>query len=427
MVIPDSVTSIGNGVFGGCSRLTSITVDSNNPAYDSRNNCNAIIRKSDNTLIAGCKNTVIPDSVTSIGYEAFSDCSGLRSITIPDSVTSIGYEAFSGCSGLTSVTIGSGLSSIGQYAFYRCSKLSSVTIPDSVTSIGNTAFQECSNLTLVSLPALFREKINLIGIPSTCEVIFRPLWDECTKSSNWAGTNASTRYMNILSPGLSNSEFKNRVNWIKNTRQCNCAHVFITNKGDGEYSGYSPYGNPSGSGAFGYAVAYTGIDKTYTNEMTSRIKYLYEQGLGIVLWLMADDSTDWANDLSRGATMTKYCADIKSLGWFNYASTVVIGLEVEEYWNNETTINTLISTLRKYYTGKIGVHHGSNSYSLGKNADIHFVQLNPGQSNSAIRSYVNTVKNATGKPVNMFELERNPDRTRSQVALDAGAYGVGNW
>ena len=76
-------------------------------------------------------------SVTSIGENAFSLCSGLTSITIPNSVTSIGNSAFSGCSGLTSVTIPNSVTSIGEWAFWGCSGLTSVTIPNSVMSIGN--------------------------------------------------------------------------------------------------------------------------------------------------------------------------------------------------------------------------------------------------------------------------------------------------
>ena len=101
--IPNSVTSIGSFAFFNCSSLTSIVVESGNSVYDSRNNCNALIETATNTLIKGCQNSIIPNSVTSIRYHAFSGCSGLTSITIPNSVTSIGYLAFNGCSGLTSV------------------------------------------------------------------------------------------------------------------------------------------------------------------------------------------------------------------------------------------------------------------------------------------------------------------------------------
>ncbi|MCQ2278802.1 MAG: leucine-rich repeat domain-containing protein [Bacteroidales bacterium] len=140
VTIPNSVTSIGYEAFFGCSGLTSIIVESGNTYYDSRNNCNAIIETNTNKLIAGCKNTIIPNSVTSIGSDAFGGCSGLTSVTIPNSVTSIEDHAFSGCSGLTSVTIPSSVTTIGGGAFAYCSGLTSVTIPNSVTSIGYYAF-----------------------------------------------------------------------------------------------------------------------------------------------------------------------------------------------------------------------------------------------------------------------------------------------
>ena len=150
--IPNSVTSIGKYAFSRCTGLTSIIVENGNSLYDSRNNCNAIIETATNTLIVGCKNTTIPNSVTSIGSNAFYGCSGLTSVTIPNSVTSIGSWAFYYCTGLTSLTIGNSVTSIGNSAFYGCSGLTSVTIPNSVTSIGGAAFYGCSGLTSVTIP-----------------------------------------------------------------------------------------------------------------------------------------------------------------------------------------------------------------------------------------------------------------------------------
>ena len=105
ITIPNSVTSIGDWAFHGCGGLTSIVVESGNPVYDNRNNCNAIIVTSTNTLMLGCNTTVIPKSVTSIGVFAFKGCSSLTSITIPESVTSIGNLAFEGCTGLESINV----------------------------------------------------------------------------------------------------------------------------------------------------------------------------------------------------------------------------------------------------------------------------------------------------------------------------------
>ena len=149
LTIPNSVTSIDSQAFEGCSGLTSIVVEEGNSEYDSRDNCNAIIETSTNQLILGCQNTKIPNSVTSIGERAFYGCSGLTSIAIPNSVTTIEWYAFYRCSKLTSVTIPNSVTSIGYDAFESCFNLTSVTIPNSVTSIKSFAFFGNRNLSVV--------------------------------------------------------------------------------------------------------------------------------------------------------------------------------------------------------------------------------------------------------------------------------------
>ena len=121
ITIPNSVTKIEvEGFLAGCDALSSIVVENGNPVYDSRENCNAIIETESNTLIAGCKNTTIPNSVTEIGNYAFFACENLTSITIPNSIITIGWWAFQFCESLTSVTIPNSVTSIGEHTFSNC-------------------------------------------------------------------------------------------------------------------------------------------------------------------------------------------------------------------------------------------------------------------------------------------------------------------
>ena len=154
IIIPNSVTSIRYAAFGGCSRLSSMVVESGNTIYDSREDCNAIIETATNTLISGCQNTIIPNSVTTIYAGAFYRCRvTLKSITIPNSVRTIGDYAFGWCSSLTSVTLSSSVTSIGDRAFYSCSSLKSINIPNNVASIGEYAFYGCSSLYTIRVEA----------------------------------------------------------------------------------------------------------------------------------------------------------------------------------------------------------------------------------------------------------------------------------
>ena len=154
ITIPNSVTSIGNYAFSSCSSLTSIVVESGNTVYDSRENCNAIIKTATNTLIAGCQSTTIPNSVTRIGDLAFLGCSSLTSITIPNSVTWIGEYAFCGCSSLTSITIPNSVTSIRHYAFQSCTSLTSITcLATTPPSCGTDCFTNVPRTIPLYVPA----------------------------------------------------------------------------------------------------------------------------------------------------------------------------------------------------------------------------------------------------------------------------------
>lgn len=201
--IPDFVTNIGIGAINGCNELTSITipksltnirkdnfelcelltemiVDPANPMFDSRNNCNAIIVTSTNTMVHGCNGSIIPDGIEAIADYAFSQRRNLSHISIPDSVVYIGEFAFlccfslesniqlrgihqvsrccfDSCSNLKKVTIGTDIKSIKPHAFASCSHLAHANITEGLESIENGAFVDCISLESVSLPQSLKE------------------------------------------------------------------------------------------------------------------------------------------------------------------------------------------------------------------------------------------------------------------------------
>ncbi|MBR1884000.1 MAG: leucine-rich repeat protein, partial [Clostridia bacterium] len=151
ITIPVNVSSIGSEAFSNCYKLASITVASKNTTYNSGNGNNCIIKTSSKELIFGCKNTTIPNTVTSIGSRAFYG-SGIESITIPSSVTNISSQAFLSCASLTKVTIPSSVTNIESEAFWQCSSLTNVSLASGVKTIGTGAFRECYSLTSITIP-----------------------------------------------------------------------------------------------------------------------------------------------------------------------------------------------------------------------------------------------------------------------------------
>lgn len=139
--IPSTVAGIEDEIFFECPQLSSITIDGKNEDYDSRDNCNAIIDKRINALVAGCRTTVIPKSVTIIGYGAFACCPSLREIIIPEGVTAIEAYAFNDCENLESITLPNSLQRLG--ALGRCSSLKRIVVPGNVSDIDAGVFYGC--------------------------------------------------------------------------------------------------------------------------------------------------------------------------------------------------------------------------------------------------------------------------------------------
>ena len=143
IVIPSSVTSIGKGAFSYCDSLLEIVIPSS-------------VTSIGDSAFYGCyslSEIVIPSSVTSIADGAFSSCDSLSEIVIPSSVTRVGYGAFSFCSSLSEIVIPSSVTSIGKGAFSHCDSLSEIVIPSSVTSIGDSAFSSCFSLSEIVIPS----------------------------------------------------------------------------------------------------------------------------------------------------------------------------------------------------------------------------------------------------------------------------------
>ena len=208
LTVPANVNYIGEGIFDRCDCLETIRVDAGNSHYDSRNKCNAIIHTDDNTLIAGCRSTVIPPTVTKLGMYAFSNLSRLSSVLIPKGLNDISSAAFVGCTGLTHIEVSkdnttydsrnncnavvrtaddelilgciatridktvkrigvrafygrnvpailvipSNIDSIGDYAFSKCHGLKVLYVEDGLQHIGTSVFEACDDLQSVYLP-----------------------------------------------------------------------------------------------------------------------------------------------------------------------------------------------------------------------------------------------------------------------------------
>jgi len=194
ITIPATVTTIGDDAFGACRILHTINVDSNNQRYSSIDG--VFYNKLQDTLIfcpqAKGGQVIIPNSVTVIGDNAFSYCENLTSVVIPNGVITIGNNAFSYCDYLNNVTISNSVTTIGDWAFFGCNRFNYIIIPNSVTSIGNYAFW-CDFLTFVMCNAIIPPVAgtNIFGFGQSV-----PIYIPCFTYNSYSNTSGWSQYSN---------------------------------------------------------------------------------------------------------------------------------------------------------------------------------------------------------------------------------------
>lgn len=250
-----------------------------------------------------------------------------------------------------------------------------------------------------------------IGIDSPISHKREPM--KCVHATCWNGSNASQRYMNMLSPAMSNDKFNSYLDAMK-ARGVDTVHLLLMNKADGENAGYSIYGT-GGTGA---------VNKDVVGHMIARLKVFRNEGLHVVLWGVADDSNDWANAML--ANPAKYASDLKTTGILEYADLFVLGLEMDEY-GSSSGWSAFAAALRETEPDLyLATHHTSGKYTYASLGSGVMGQLDKDCSTSDIQAQIEKIT-SLGKDAWGFEYDRKPNRAKAEAALAKGAKGVGNW
>ncbi len=230
-------------------------------------------------------------------------------------------------------------------------------------------------------------------------------WRDCRLSSNWGGTNASKRMMNLLSPKFSDAKVKEYLDW-QQARGCDHVHLILVNEGDGEGSGYDCLASASAIAA-----------------ALRRVREIRARGLGVVAWIVADDSDSYRRRVF--ADPAKYARALAE--FFPYVSYICLGLEMDEGEGSAAKWRALRdAVVAAGWSGPIATHHTSGKSTHAGLGQIVMDQLDPKCTRAQIAASVKALR-AKGYSVCGFEYSRGPDRAKAQAALDAGAFGCGNW
>lgn len=247
--------------------------------------------------------------------------------------------------------------------------------------------------------------VDMSKIETVIEAASARPWKECKYSSNWNGSNASKRMMNLVSPKFSDSKVKEYLDWQVSIG-CDHVHLLLVNEADGEGAGYD-------------ALADSATRKT----ALKRVQRIRARGLGVVAWIVADDSDSYRKKIF--ADPAKYADGLKD--FMPYISYIVLGLEMNEGEGSSAKWKSLRDAIKAAgWTGPFATHHTSGKSTHASLGSIVMDQLDPSCSTSDIAKSVKALK-GKGYEVNGFEYSRGPDKSKAQAALDAGAFSCGNW
>jgi hypothetical protein len=243
-------------------------------------------------------------------------------------------------------------------------------------------------------------------------------------SSCWDGPNANKRMMNTLSPGMNETKFNEYLNWQKSRTldgygRANVAHVFLSNRRDGENAGYCIYGNE-----WDWSV-----EQGFVDLMKARIKAYRKAGFQVVGWVLADDSSPYAAQAKKDFERT--LNDLKAVGLFDDLCMLVPGLEWNEYLNSNDMAKKakgakMMQAVNLAWKGPKGSH--MNSGLVSPYGEYVFYQVDPGKSSAWLANETRRIKGLIGnRKLVMFEIERNPAPAKCKAIMDTGAaVGVGN-
>lgn len=328
LFIPASVTYISYSTFIGCTGLEYVNVAPGNTVFDSRDDCNAIIATSSNQLRVGCKTTMIPNTVTSIGTHAFRENTALTSIDLPESITAI-----------------------NDYAFLQCSGLNAITLPSSVATIGKRAFRDCTGLQFITVeaaipPSIFTgEDDSFYGVDKAI-----PVYVPCASFGDYQNFNGSPwgGFTNIVSEGcLQAITLNGGWNWWAPTLEMELGDI-ETNLGNrgililSQNEGFARYEN-----GWSGTLSEVGLGKMYKIQLTAGDPVLFEVEGG----------------LSSGTAVTIE----PGFNWIGYTGPA--GLSIAE----------ALGSFEPNDGDEIIDENGDSVYYDGENWEGNFTSLNPGK------------------------------------------------